>query len=114
METIEELLIRYQEAASKHGTATRSGASEEANEAHDLIAATYAEIRRRGEQRKLLPLLTDSDVGIRLWAAAHALEFAPEDGERVLQAIETGQHRLLSFSAKVTLQEWRAGRLKFA
>jgi len=49
---------------------------------------------------------------VRIWAAAHALEFSPRDGEPVLVAIARLSEPI-GFSAEMTLKEWRKGRLEF-
>ena len=111
---VDELLAAYVEAATTHGVATDTGDYKAGNKASDLIAAIYAELRRRGEdaQRSLLPFLGHDDPGVRLWSASHALEFAPSEGEAVLRAlIPVG--RFLGLSAKTTLTEWEKGRLRF-
>jgi hypothetical protein len=112
--SLDELLAAYLDAATTHGAATESGDYKAGNKASDLIAAIYAELRRRGEdaQRSLLPFLGHDDPGVRLWSASHALEFAPSEGEAVLRAlIPVG--RFLGMSAKTTLTEWEKGRLRF-
>jgi hypothetical protein len=112
---VADLIDRYAEAAARHGAATSSGAFEEANESHDEIAAIYRELRCRGpaDQRALLPLLDRSDAGVRLWAASHALEFCPEEGERALEALHRDVKGLIGFSAGMTLEQWRTGTLSF-
>jgi hypothetical protein len=67
----------YADAASAHGRATAAG---ESNCANDRLAAIYRELRHEGQRERLLPLLEHADAAVRVWAAAHALEFAP-DGE---------------------------------
>lgn len=111
--SLDDLIAAYRDAAQTHGAATKSGDYKTGNKASDRIAAIYAELRRRGEdaQRELLPLLRDDDPGVRLWAAAHALEFAPDEGVHVLRALV--QRGILGFDAKITLREWEAGRLRF-
>jgi hypothetical protein len=69
---------------SAHGQATLDGDLDVANENADRIAAIYRELRRRGAESVLLTLLNSRDEGVLAWAAAHALEFAPERGEPVL------------------------------
>jgi len=109
-----ELIKAYSESAKIQGHATESGNYKAGNKAFDLINAIYAELRHRGAQaqRALLPLLNDPDPGIRLWAASHALDFSPTDGEHVLEdLIPIG--KFLGLCAKTTLEEWRKGQLKF-
>jgi len=110
----EELVCLYQEAASVHGQANRSGDFRAGNPAADKVAAIYSEIRSRGleHQRMLLPLLLSTDDGVRGWAAAHALEFEPRQGEAILLDIAK-RKGLQGFSATMTLKVWREGTLRF-
>ena len=114
-EQVEQLVGRYAKAAMAHGRATEAGDHKKANRAYDELAAIYRELRRRGPdaQRALLPLLNDPEPGVCAWAASHALEFAPVEGEPVLRALESIPKSLVSFSAKMTLQQWREGKLQF-
>jgi hypothetical protein len=107
----DELVVRYAHAARMHREATLTG-DRPTNAEADLIAAVYRELRRRGGEPALLPLLSSPDEGVRCWAAAHAMEFAPEEGEPVLLALAESSG-LLAFNAEMTLREWRAGRLRF-
>lgn len=110
----EALIEIYRIAAAEHGRATESGDHKSGNRAHRKLADAYRKLRSRGpeSQSKLLPLLEDPDVGIRSWAAAHALEFAPEAGEPLMEELAAGSG-LRAFGSKMTLREWRAGRLEF-
>jgi hypothetical protein len=114
-EQVEALVRRYAEAAGQHGRATEAGDHKKANQAHEAIASVYRELRSRGleAQRALLVLLDDSEPGVRLWAASHALEFSPADGERVLSSMANVPKSFLSFSADMTLRQWREGTLRF-
>lgn len=80
----------------------------------DLLVAIDRELRARGldAQRHLLSLLDDPDPGTRCWAAASVLEFAPDDGERVLTELAKAPNELIGFSAEMTLEQWRAGTFK--
>jgi Domain of unknown function (DUF2019) len=110
----EELVRLYREAASVHGQANRSRDYRAGNPAADTVAAIYREIRSRGveHQRRLLPLLLSADDGIRGWAAAHALELEPGQGEAILLDIAK-LNGLQGFSARMTLKVWRGGTLRF-
>lgn len=113
-ESDEALIDHYSRAAAAHSRATLEGDPKTANKNHDVIAAVYRELRQRGveSQRRLLALFGHRDAGVRQWAAAHALEFAPAEGERVLEEIAALAGRA-GFDAKMILREWRAGRLRF-
>ena len=109
-----EIVATYRSAASEHGRHSATGDHEKANPQAESLAAAYRELRRRGEesQRLLLPLLHDEDPSVRAWAGAHALEFASEAGEATLEDLAEGDS-LSAFTARMTLREWRQGRLTF-
>lgn len=111
----EALISRYVDAASRNAAATLRSDEDEANRAHDELAQIYRELRRRGadDQAALLDLLEHDDTGVRMWAAAHALEFAPERGEPVLRQTRAQMKNLLGFVAGMTLARWREGELEF-
>ena len=111
---VAQLISAYQEAARQHGDASEDGDYKTANKSAGLIAAIYAELRRQGlaAQKELLSLLASPTPGVRLWSASHALEFSPDEGERVLSELAM-QRQVLGLSAATTLKEWREGRLHF-
>ena len=110
--SIEELVQEYERAAAAHGQALAAGDNRSANRSHDRIANAYRELRSRAEAHHLLPLLSSEDGSVRLWAAAHALEFAPGEGEPVLLGL-AARPGLLRARAEYTLKAWREGTLKF-
>ncbi len=109
---VDEVVRRYVDAAAAHHEATVTGDFRRGNPQHDIVAAAYRELRRRGDEQVLLPLLEHPDPGVRSWAAAHALEFSPGEGERVLEAL-AGEEGIEGFNAQMTLQTWREGTLEF-
>jgi hypothetical protein len=112
--TTSSLIHAYRAAAAAHGVATDGGDYRKANRNHDLVAAIYRELRSRGDEARveLLVLLDDVDPHVRGWAAAHALEFAPDRGERVLRRL-AGSGGEVGLSAEMTLREWANGSLTF-
>jgi hypothetical protein len=111
-----DLIERYRMAAVQHGKATAEGDCKAGNKAHDVIAGAYRELRARGtsSQKLLLPLLDDADCSVRIWAASHALEFAPDVGMPVLEALANAKGiGIQRLNAEMTLREWRKGALKF-
>jgi len=110
----EELIILYEQAASEHGQAQDRGDYRAGNPAADRIGAIYRELSKRGRehQQKLLPLLLSNDTGVRLWAAAHALEFEPRQGEAILKDLAKAKG-IQAFNARITLEEWQKGALRF-
>ena len=114
-EELVAVVQQYAEGAAAHGRATQVGDHKAANAAHEELASAYRELRRRGidAQRALLPLLEHEDLGGQAWAGAHALEFAPVEGERALTRIAEIPKSLVSFSARMTLRQRREGKLRF-
>lgn len=106
-------LERYAEAAAAHGRASATGDSPCADEAYDVMAAIYRELRAQGEEQSLLPLLRHADMAVVAWAGAHALEFAPREGERALQGVAHRDQGIVGFNAEQTLAVWREGKLSF-
>jgi len=77
-----------------------------------VVAAVYRELSRRRKQRLLLPLLHSAEPWVRSWAAAHGLEFAPEQAAPVLEVL-SGKNGFVAFGARMTLKQWREGKLTF-
>lgn len=110
---IDRRIERYAAAAAAHGRATRAGDSRSANEAHDVIAEVYRQLREEGARDELLPLLRHPDANVRGWAGAHALEFAPDEGQRALEELAAREPGIVGFDAEQTLAVWREGKLSF-
>jgi hypothetical protein len=54
----------------------------------------------------------DEDPNVRLWAAAHSLEWTPQAAQVELERlIDNGG--MLGFEAETTLKEYQKGRLSF-
>lgn len=111
---LEQLIARYAESAAAHRAASESGDYKLANKQYAIIARTHKELLQRGNhgRARLLELLTHESAGVRGWAAAHALEFAPAEAEPVLIELSNAVGTQ-GMSARMTLREWRAGRLRF-
>jgi hypothetical protein len=108
----EELVDEYARAAVDYERALDAADSRSANRAQDRLIGAYRELRGRAAVALLLPLLRSEDEVVRSFAASHALEFAPEQGEPVLLwfAAHPGPHQT---AAKFTLKAWREGTLQF-
>jgi hypothetical protein len=111
---VTQLVKLYEEAARARGKELAKGNIRIANRRSSDVADIYRELRRRGPtcQEALLPLLMHDDPHVRGWAAAHALEFSPAEGESVLAGLaeDSGE---LGFEARMTLELWRKGELRF-
>jgi hypothetical protein len=110
--SIEELVQEYEQSAIAYGQALNAADHRAANRAADRIIGAYRELRSRAAASHLLPLLRSEDDYVRSFVAAHALEFAPEQGEPVLQEL-AARPGLRRTPAEYTLKAWREGTLKF-
>ncbi|HEX5745518.1 MAG TPA: DUF2019 domain-containing protein [Archangium sp.] len=111
---IEQLVEMTRTISAERMRAIHAGKPKDGNRMFDLLIAIHRELRARGieAQRQLLVLLDDSDPGTRCWTATAVMEFAPEEGRRVLTELAKSAGGLVGFSAEWALEEWRAGTLK--
>lgn len=108
----EELLRLYETAAREHGEALDKSNPETANRAHDLVTAIRHELKERGSEMILVPLLRSPEGRVRSWAATHLLEIAPDEAVPVLEDLANGERGYLRLGSEMVLKEWRAGRLR--
>jgi hypothetical protein len=110
---LEVQLRAYRIAASLHGRATLKGDAPAANLAYDELQSIFQDIDREGNVRELVPLLIDTDVSVRLWAAAHLLSVGHVDGLATLGRIQSEEAAVLAMTAKYVIKQWRSGDLRF-
>ena len=113
--TTEDLVQAYREAAAQQWSAIASGKKKAAQSSSVAVVRIYSELRQRGvnAQGMLLTLLHDIDPGVRVWAASHAMEFAPDKGEPVLRELAEQPRGLTGLIAEHALRQWRDGTLFF-
>lgn len=97
--------------ALRYGETQKARDFQAGNEFADRLVQLGATLRSSAEgQASLMSLLRHDDAYVRVWAAKDCLAFAPEIAVPVLELIEAGKG-LLGTAARMTLTEWRAGRL---
>jgi HEAT repeat protein len=108
--TNQALLERFEQTAVIH---RELNTAEESNRAFDEGVTIWMELKQRGREGVdfFLRLLQSPNPAVRMNAASLALLDEPEQAEPVLQQL-TNEPRLLGFSARMTLKQWRAGELK--
>ena len=109
--TLQAIITAYREQALRYGEAAERGDARKGNRAQERLLKIRREIRERGTEyvQALLRLLDDESVFVRLSAAIDALEFSPEDGQRVLEEITKGPRGMINHEARMTLKLWRSG-----
>ncbi len=104
---------KFTAAAQAHAIFTEQGDSTSANKAYNDVVSARDEMRNFPDHgiAALKDLLIDSDPGVRLWASYYLLPTATAFATNTLADLSS-ESGLVAFSAKMTLQEWNAGRLK--
>jgi len=109
--TLNEVLTEYRQAAE--GTDDLADAKTQ-NQAAHRIHACYKTLRETNEGREaIIALMSDANPHVRTWAAAHSLQWKPEQAKKVLEALRDENTFPYSFDAEMTLEEYRKGRLSF-
>lgn len=101
----------YVEAALAFGNSQKVREFESGNQFADVLERLGSVLRESAEGRfAIVDMLQHSDAYVRLWAAKDALPFAPDQAVAVLETIGAAKG-LIGTAARMTLGEWRAGRL---
>lgn len=111
-----KLMTAYTNAATRYGHALSRCDFKEVNRQAARLSKLYLAIRSQPHDSRvemLLPLLNHIQLGVRLWAAAHALEFAPQLAEPVLHRLMNAKG-LASQIAAATLRDWHSGDFRLA
>lgn len=112
--TQEALVAAFRENARAH-IAHLTVNSRKANAASTRIHEIVGELRRRGTvQGPMSTLLHDPEDEVRVWAARHCLEFAPQDAERVLAELDAAGPGPVGAQASIVLMLLRTGGLIFS
>lgn len=111
---ISELVKRYVDSARVHGEATKLGNARKANRAYKEIVRAFLELEKYGDEGTTALMLTlgAEESAVRTWGATHLLKSHPERALPVLADVAR-EKSLVGFSAKVTLEEWTNGTLRF-
>jgi hypothetical protein len=106
---LSELIHAYRAAAIAYGDAIGNGRYRVANRSHDLAEEIRKEISARGPEvdAALHALLTDAASSVRLLAAAHTMENAPDKAVATLEALVAGPPSSIRLMAEITLAESR-------
>lgn len=107
--TIPALVARYRVAALGTGTLD----PKKNNKNVDMLHSCYKHLRATEEGRAgIILLVSDDNPHVRVWAAAHSLEWDPAIARPALEALRDSNGPA-SFAAKWTLKEYDEGNLSF-
>lgn len=104
---IDDLLQRYRYGAE----GTSYSDPKLANRSHDAMHASYKRLRDTAEGRAgIMSLMSDTSPHVRVWAAAHSLQWNMPVARRVLETLRDSGGPC-SFTAGITLEEFDRGKL---
>ena len=113
MLNLDEVKNAYIKAAVLHGESTVSGEYEIGNKQVDIMQEAYKVLRKSEEGRnKLKEIMSHNNPNVRTWAAKDCLPYYPNEAEKILENVSKLDD-IFGLNAKITLQEWRKGNLKF-
>ena len=106
---------RFVDAAGEFGRLSDDRDYEAGNRVHGEVMAAMQELKVEEEHGvpTLRRLAQHPDEAVREWAATYLLPFDAETAVGVLEELAAGSRRSTAFSARMVLQEWRDGRLKW-
>jgi hypothetical protein len=104
---------QFLQSARQHGVSTLKGDTKSTNNAYASLVAALQELRSSSDKgvKFLHGLLSNSDPSVAIWAALFLLPFDERSATEALARVADSGVPRFAFDARVTLQEWRAGRL---
>lgn len=108
--SIDMAIYQFKDSSHKHGVATETGNYKLGNKYYKDIISAIDYLKKSNAINVLEMLLSDSSIGVRLWAASYMLAVDEECAVNTLEDIikTDGIH---SLTAETTLSEWRDGNL---
>ncbi|OQB24674.1 MAG: hypothetical protein BWY11_00896 [Firmicutes bacterium ADurb.Bin182] len=104
---------KFVNACIEKGRFEELGDSKSGNKCYKIIRSVYEQLRDSGRLNELTTLLEHENPYVRLWASSYALQIVPKQAEETLEKLSAIKSVMAGFSAKITLQEWKKGNLKF-
>lgn len=106
------LISQFEKAALDYDSLRKSGTAKQMNKQFDLMYKIAGELSKIGKLIELRNILSSDKESVRYFAASMILASFPDEAEAVLTEIAKSKG-FYSFNAKVTLQEWHKGNIKF-
>lgn len=110
IDNISEALTDFRLAAATQVVATESGDYKKSNNAFDRIIQILKYLKGLGKTNELEALLSDSNVGVRMFAAYGLLPTYPKIAVPILKEISLRED-ISSLTAKTTLEQWEQNTL---
>lgn len=111
---IDELLQCYATSAKAYGASIGAGDAKQSDKHFDAVEVAFENLKQLGRPglEAISRLLDSEDEGVRLWSAAHLLNYPEFNALPVLEQLKRSPS-ILSLTAEITLDQWRNGNLKY-
>ena len=111
---LEHLIVRYKTAAAGYAHAIEVGDAENSDKCFDEVESAFMDLKQQGRPglEAVATLLGSDNEGVRLWAAAHLLNYPEFNSLPILEAL-IASSSILAMTAEVTLDQWRNGQIKY-
>lgn len=110
IDNISKTLTAFRMAAAAQVAATENGDYKKGNNAFDRVIHILKHLKELGKLNELEALLSDSNVGVRMFAAYGLLPTLPKIAVPVLKEISQRED-IHSLTAKATLEQWEQDTL---
>lgn len=110
IDNISKALTAFRMAAAAQVAATENGDYKKGNNAFDWVIHILKHLKELGKLNELEALLSDSNVGVRMFAAYGLLPTLPKIAVPVLKEISQRED-IHSLNAKATLEQWEQDTL---
>lgn len=110
IDNISKALTDFRLTAAAQAAATECGDYKKGNNAFDRVIHILKYLKGLGKMNELEALLSDSNVGVRMFAAYGLLPISPKIAVPILKEISQRED-LHSLTAKATLEQWEQDTL---
>jgi methionine synthase I (cobalamin-dependent) len=109
---MDERVINFSEMAKKRWEYLDNDDSTMGNKCYEELLKLAQELRDEGKLQKLDVLLDNENEGVLFETASKLLTLNLRKAEQTLERL-ADKKGVLPFTAKMTLKQWKAGKLKF-
>ena len=110
IDNISKALTAFRMAAAAQVAATENGDYKKGNNAFDRVIHILKHLKELGKLNELEALLSDSNVGVRMFAAFGLLQTYPDVAVPILKEIAQ-RDDIHSLTANETLKQWESKAL---
>lgn len=107
MEMITKMLNAFEQAARRHSEAEVECNGRVCNRSYAKLIKVVSYLKENNSMDELRIFLKHENPGVRAWAATFLLPTNEKEASDVLSSLSKEGIHVLSYSAELTLREWR-------